>query len=356
MAMMPESGRDTSQGSAKETVMFFAAFGEAGSHTRARAEAIFNDLIEPVSRDIGLTAVKVDRSSEPGDMIEQTFNQLLECRLAVCDVTGSSANVFYELGVIHSCNIPVVLLCDDSEKLPFYIQHERSIVVRDADDLKGEVVHKELISAMEIVRSDGYAPSSAIGEALGTGGAFFPPPLREALRRSAMPLYRESMEYDLEVVAVEDASITMKLGISYRVVNRLKIGLHQIIGLVPMRPFDPVYGEIAGKQLELKHPDFLTARGWQIPHEFPAQSKTEVKLVANVKYRLPDADVFATYLPATDFSLRIRFPENAIDVFAEPFMRTRITPEEIAKGVREYRPPGALLAYEGFRIDWVARS
>lgn len=334
--------------------MFFAAFGEAGSRLRERAEAVFDDLIAPVSQNLGLMAIKVDRSSEPGDIVDQTFNQLLDCRLAICDVSGSSANVFYELGVIHACNIPVVLLCDDSSRLPFYIQHERAIVVRDTDDLKTEALTAELISAVKVVRSDGYAPRSAIGDALGTGTSF-PAPLREALRRSAMPLYRESMEYDLEVTAVGEASITMKLGVCYQVVNRLQIDFHQVVGLVPMRPFEPVYGEIAGQELDLKHPDFLTARGWQIPHAFPAQSKTEVKLVANVTYRLPDADVFATYLPTTEFSLKLRFPDEAIEVIAESFMRTRITSEEIAKGVRRYRPPGALLAYEGLRIDWVAK-
>lgn len=353
--MAPESTRNSGPGVARDTVMFFAAFGEAGSRLRTRAEAVFDDLIAPVSQSLGLKAIKVDRSSEPGDIVDQTFNQLLDCRLAVCDVSGSSANVFYELGIIHSCDIPVVLLCDDSTELPFYIQHERAIVVGDLNALKTTALRNELTAAVKVVGDDGYVPRSAIGDVRGTG-ASFPAPLREALRRSAMPLYREAMEYELEVTDVDDASITMKLGVSYRVVNRLKIGFHQVVGLVPMRPFEPLYGEIAGKQLDLKHPDFLTARGWQIPYEFPAQSKTEVKLVANVEYRLPDADVFATYMPATEFSLKLRFPDDEIDVFAEPFMRARITPEQIAKGVREYRPPGALLAYEGFRIDWVARD
>jgi hypothetical protein len=353
--MAADLAQDGDRSVAAKSLMFFAAFGSDASQVRERAEAVFDDLLVPVSQGLGLTVVKVDRDSMPGDIVDQTFKQLLECRLAICDVSGSSPNVFYELGVIHSCNIPVVLLCEDSTELPFYIQHERAIVVPNGKDLQKEEVRDELVSAVEVVLSDAYTPSSAISSALGTG-TYFPAPLREALRRSAVPLYRESMEYDLHVTAVSDASIAMRLGVSYQLVNQLRIDFNQTVGIVPMRPFTPIYGEIDGKQLDVRHPDFLTARGWQIPYEFPARSKTRVKLVADVTYRLPDADVFATYLPATDFRLKLRFPDDSIDVFAEPLMRARISPDEIAKGVREYNPSGALLAYEGFRIDWVARS
>jgi hypothetical protein len=77
-----------------------------------------------------------------------------------------------------------------------------------------------------------------------------------------------------------------------------------------------------------------------------------VNLVANVFYRLPDADVFATYLPSTDFCLKLNVPAEALVMSAESLMRARVSGNQITDGVREFRPPGALLAFEGFRIDW----
>jgi hypothetical protein len=225
--MAAEAGRGNGQGVSAETLMFFTAFGTDGSKTRDRAEAIYKKLLVPLGERAGLEVIKVDRSTEPGDIVDQTFRQLLECRLVVCDVSGGTPNVFYELGIIHSCNIPVVLLSDDSTELPFYIKHERVIVVRDGQDLRRKEVKEGLAEAVETVRSDAYAPHSAIGDALGMG-ANLPTPLREALRRSAMPLYREAMEYDLDVIAVGDTGITMKLGVSYRVVNQLPTPFNQV--------------------------------------------------------------------------------------------------------------------------------
>lgn len=334
------------------TALFFATFGRAGSPERDRSNAVFDRIVCDVAEHHGLRAVRADRSPEPGNLTAQTFRALMSSRVVICDLTYASPNVFYELGVVHACNIPVVLLRESTNSLPFYVRGERVIETGDQSTEEPGPAKDALSDALEVVLAPTYVPTSLVGQVLGLTGPF-PAPLRQAIHSASLPLYRERMKYDLHVRDVDRDHLTMEFKVNYRLVNRTETSYQQTVGVVPMRPFQPIYGEIAGDELDVNHPDYLTERGWQVPHNFEAGSVTEVAFVVNVTYRMPDADIFATYLPATDFELKIRFPPEKVRVVAECLLPATVRRQELARGAYVYRPPGAVLAYGGFRLDWL---
>lgn len=333
--------------------MFFAAFGTDHSAERSRSHAVEKEIVAPAASRHGLDVTRADRGAVPGSLTTQTFRSLLTSRVVVCDVTHASPNVFYELGVVHACNLPVVLLSEETEKLPFYIRNERIIATGSPGSASFKAAQEALDEALEIALAPTYAPGSVVGKALGLSGPF-PPALRQAAYQASVPLYREQLSYELQVRDLAEDHLTMRLALSYKLVNRTEDAHRQTVGVVPMRPFSPIFGQIANRDLDTSHPDYLTERGWQVPYEFAAGSATDISFVVDVKYRMPDADVFATYLPATDFKLTVRFPHERLRVVAESHLASDVTPEEVAKGYLIYRPPGAVLAYGGFKLDWLA--
>jgi hypothetical protein len=337
---------------ARQAGLFFAPFGPEGSEVRARSDRVFDLIVVPACDRHDLHIHRADRSSEPGLLIPQIVRDLLDSRVVICDITDGSPSVFYELGVAHACNLPVVLLARDATTLSFYVKDER-IITTGSDDADA---YAEASTALEIALShalaDTYVPRSHVGEALGLSGPF-PPVLREAIRRASPPLYREAVQYDLRFGEIAAQHTLVRFGLSYRLVNRTRTDHRHTVGVVPMRPFTPIFARI-GETDALDNPEHITERGWQVPFTFPSGSVTDVQFVVDVKYRMPDADIYATYLPATDFELKVRYPADRVRVVAEPMLRGPVSPEHIAQGLIRYHPRGALLAFEGFRLDWLA--
>jgi hypothetical protein len=62
---------------------------------------------------------------------EDIWSGIVESRLIVCDTTGWNPNVFYELGIAHTVGVPVILLTQPTNRLPFDTQGFRHIIYTD---------------------------------------------------------------------------------------------------------------------------------------------------------------------------------------------------------------------------------
>jgi hypothetical protein len=60
--------------------------------------------------------------------LEQVYNQITKADLIVSDMTGRNPNVFYETGYAHALGKKVVLLTQQSEDIPFDLQHYPHII------------------------------------------------------------------------------------------------------------------------------------------------------------------------------------------------------------------------------------
>ena len=92
----------------------------------------FKDEFAPVYEAIkeaivgaGLKASKANdlNNFNPRAAMEEILKGIAEANVVVADMTGANANVFYEVGIAHTVKENVVLITQDTSKLPFDSQH-----------------------------------------------------------------------------------------------------------------------------------------------------------------------------------------------------------------------------------------
>src|SRR5687767_2653966 len=96
---------------------FIAPIGSEGSDERRRSDGVLQFIVAPAVGELGLTALRADRIAKPGQITLQVIDHLLKAKAAVADLTYQNANVYYELAVRHTANLPVVLIAEEGEKL-----------------------------------------------------------------------------------------------------------------------------------------------------------------------------------------------------------------------------------------------
>lgn len=92
----------------------------------------------------GYQAVRIDRETFIGNVVEAIWNEIRQCDAVVADITNSNPNVFYELGIAHSLDKPTVLVVFDPNdgtpiEVPFNISVQRVLPYATRDVLKNKV-------------------------------------------------------------------------------------------------------------------------------------------------------------------------------------------------------------------------
>jgi hypothetical protein len=102
-------------------------------------------IVSKAAAELELTAVRADRLADPGQITLQVIEHVTGARAAVADLTGRNPNVFYELAIRHTARLPVVLIAEQGEQLPFDIAQMRVIFfnhrdLRSADQCRASIV------------------------------------------------------------------------------------------------------------------------------------------------------------------------------------------------------------------------
>jgi len=150
-----------------DQAFLISQIGKADTDIRKRADEVFRYIVAPIVEEFVLKLQRSDLDPTPGQVTAQILNSILNSKVIIADLTGRNPNVYYELGVVHSFGVPVVILVDKAGSLSFDAQNERVIEIGDegiisasqADDAK-----KRLREALTIVLEEGYKPSSLVTE------------------------------------------------------------------------------------------------------------------------------------------------------------------------------------------------
>lgn len=112
--------------------------------------------IRSALESIGCKVERADESRSTGPIADMVFKRIRSAHFLVADVTGQNANVIYELGYAHAVEKNVILIRQDLEKIPFFI-NGHNVISYSENDL--EALRLELtMSAELILKSDpGYA-------------------------------------------------------------------------------------------------------------------------------------------------------------------------------------------------------
>lgn len=113
----------------------------------------YTSVYEPAIVKAGLKPVRADDEIfGPGKIIDQVYRGISEAVVLVAELTTKNPNVFYELGLAHALNKPVVLVSATASDNPFDIRHIRVIFYDTNDPFWGtkliDKVAENILSAL----------------------------------------------------------------------------------------------------------------------------------------------------------------------------------------------------------------
>jgi hypothetical protein len=113
----------------------------------------YSQIYEAAIRKAGLRPVRADADIfGTGKIIDQIWEGINAAKVLVAELTTRNPNVFYELGLAHALDKPVVLVSSNEEDVPFDLKHIRVIYYNVSDPFWGqkliEKVAENILSAL----------------------------------------------------------------------------------------------------------------------------------------------------------------------------------------------------------------
>ena len=106
------------------TIFVIMPFAESFSDVWAGA-------IQRAARTAGYQPIRVDMINRSSDITEDVIEAINSCHAAIVDVTGSNANVMFELGYAFAKAKPQIIISQSTDYLPFDIRNLRTVVYRN---------------------------------------------------------------------------------------------------------------------------------------------------------------------------------------------------------------------------------
>lgn len=120
----------------------------------------YRTIYEVAIKKTGLRPVRADDDMfATGKIVDQVWTGIQAAKVLVAELTGRNPNVFYELGLAHALQKPVVLVSSNEKDVPFDVQHIRVIYYNVFDPFWGD---KLIAKIAENVLSALQNPGEAI--------------------------------------------------------------------------------------------------------------------------------------------------------------------------------------------------
>ena len=120
----------------------------------------YEKIFKPAIEKAGLQPVRADAEIfGTGKIIDQIWRGIKNAKVLIAELTTRNANVFYELGIAHALQKPVVLVAANEPDVPFDLKHIRVIYYDVQDPFWG---HKLIDKLAENILSAIKNPEEAI--------------------------------------------------------------------------------------------------------------------------------------------------------------------------------------------------
>lgn len=94
----------------------------------------YEKIYKPAIEKAGLTSIRADADIfGAGKIMDQVWRGITDAEVLIAELTSRNANVFYELGLAHAMQKPVVLISSNEGDVPFDLQHIR-VIYYDVND------------------------------------------------------------------------------------------------------------------------------------------------------------------------------------------------------------------------------
>lgn len=152
------------------------------------SDQVYRSLIMPAVMDAGLRLWRADQISMPGTIVEQVRTSIRQARVCVADITGSNANVLYEVGYAQALEKPLVLLAETTERIPFDVAHLRIIdyggrMAEARKELRNAVSY--LVYSGKLAKADELLAQGQFSGAIAAAAIVLEQHLRQSLSKRA---------------------------------------------------------------------------------------------------------------------------------------------------------------------------
>src|ERR1039458_4311818 len=106
--------------SKKRLCFVIGPIGKHESAERVHADRLLRYIIKPTfsTHFKNFQVERADQISRPGMIDSQVISRLIEADLVIADLTTRNANAFYELGIRHLLQMPVIHLYRRGDEIP----------------------------------------------------------------------------------------------------------------------------------------------------------------------------------------------------------------------------------------------
>lgn len=122
------------------------------------------DIVKEAASTLGLETVQVGELSYTGSIISKIRSEIEDADIMTAIVTEENGNVYYEIGLAHCQQKPVVLLTTEAGNTKFDLRDHRAIVYdpQSPDAIKDQLI-KTVHSALEAYRDPNAFVNSVYG-------------------------------------------------------------------------------------------------------------------------------------------------------------------------------------------------
>lgn len=150
----PASAKTMSEESSTTTEICFVMSPFGGWY-----DQYYTDIYCPAVVEAGLEPHRADDLYLPSAIVQDIWSYVRTARVMLADLTHKNANVFYELGLAHAIDKPVVLLSQSMEDVPFDLRALRVITYEVEHPGWGELLRQRITAALKEVLA---APQTAV--------------------------------------------------------------------------------------------------------------------------------------------------------------------------------------------------
>lgn len=125
---------------------------------------VYEHLIKPAVMDAGFEPIRADDTSKANFIVVDILKQILDCDMAICDLSSRNPNVFYELGIRQSFNLKTVLIKDNKTAMPFDIAGIRTLPYNES--LRIDEVKKDIPNMAKCIKETSEADVKEVNSLL----------------------------------------------------------------------------------------------------------------------------------------------------------------------------------------------
>ncbi|MBY5362618.1 hypothetical protein HFO97_22255 [Rhizobium leguminosarum] len=113
----------------KKNCFVVGPIGDDDSDDRVHADWLLEEIIEPVFAEHfpEFRVSRADRMPQPGQITTQVITALLEAELVIADLSTLNPNAFYEIGIRHTIQKPIIHMHLENQRIPFDVAAVRSV-------------------------------------------------------------------------------------------------------------------------------------------------------------------------------------------------------------------------------------